>query len=75
MPPGEHAHLVVSSDGRVVDWVVVPVDWRDWHQRPDWVRETIDAAVLRQQAAGHGRPADLPPHLRDRATRGSGLAS
>lgn len=49
-------------------WVIVPVDWRDWHQRRAWVLATIDAAIIRQLDAGHGTARDLPPHLRsDRA--------
>lgn len=49
------------------DHVLVPIDWRDWHQRQSWVLATIDAAVLRQLQAGHGTVDDLPPHLRERA--------
>lgn len=45
-------------------WVVVPVDWRDWHDRPAWVRASLDAALQRQLAAGRGSRAALPPHLR-----------
>jgi hypothetical protein len=47
-------------------WVVVPVDWRDWHERREWLLQTVDAALLRQFHAGHGAISDLPPHLVDR---------
>lgn len=49
------------------EWVIVPVDWRDWHQRRDWVLDTIDATIDRQLAAGHGSSRDLPAHLRPSA--------
>lgn len=49
------------------DWVIVPVDWRDWHQRRRWVLDTIDATIGRQVAAGHGTVRDLPAHLRPSA--------
>lgn len=48
-------------------WVILPVDWRDWHQRRQWVMATIDAAIGRQVAAGHGSVDDLPVHLRPSA--------
>jgi hypothetical protein len=49
-------------------WVPVPVDWRDWQLDPAGVLAAIDAAVLRQQRAGHGRDVPLPAHLRGRVT-------
>lgn len=49
-------------------WVIVPVDWRDWHQRREWVLATVDAAVQQQLSAGHGTSRDLPAHLRPTAT-------
>jgi hypothetical protein len=45
-------------------WVPVPVDWRDWQLEPHRVRSALDAAILRQRAAGIGRDTVLPPHLR-----------
>lgn len=50
------------------DWVDVPIDWSDWHDRRPWVYETIDAAILAQFQRGLGSAGDLPPHLRARAT-------
>lgn len=46
------------------DWVIVPVDWRDWYDRRDWVLATVDGAILRQRRAGFGAHRKLPPHLR-----------
>lgn len=52
------------------DWVPVPIDWSDWHDRPDWVYATIDSAILGQYSRGLGNLDDLPSHLRERARRG-----
>lgn len=46
------------------DWRLVPVDWKDWHQRRPWVLATIDAAILERWRSGIGTRRDLPPHLR-----------
>ncbi len=54
-----------SAQTAGTDWRLVPVDWRDWHQRRPWVLATLDAAILHQLRAGVGSRRDLPPHLRD----------
>lgn len=53
------------------DWRLVPVDWRDWHQRRSWVFSTIDAALLAQVGHGVGTVAELPEHLRGEVHRRS----
>jgi hypothetical protein len=50
------------------DWVVVPVDWRDWHLEREHVLSAADAAIAAQQRRGIG--ADIPVPQRGSVRRG-----
>ena len=43
-----------------IDWVRVPIDWRDWHLDREHVIAAIDAAIVAQQRRGIGRSTPLP---------------